>query len=200
MTASPATSVGQDPHEALLIAARIASDLRPGQILLCCGLGDHEGVGESSLALARALADMTAWRVLLVDTQGAEATLPDMPTGPGFSDLIGGAAMEGPLAQATGHLRLHLVGPGTRPELIGADAMLAAELPGTLAALKKTADVVILIGAPIRRAAATASLARHVDATVLFSQLGRDRRDDLARAVADFAATGTRLLGTVVLR
>lgn len=199
MTASAAAAF-HDPHEALLIAARIASELRPGQSLLCCGLGDHEGVGANCLALARALADMTTWRVLLVDTQGAGAALPDMATGPGFSDLIGGAAMEDRFARASGHPRLHLVGPGGRPELIGADAMLAAELPGALAALRKAADIVILIGAPIRRAAATASLARHADATVLFSQLGRDRRDDLARAAADFAAAGTRLLGTVILR
>lgn len=57
----------------------------------------------------------------------------------------------------------------------------------------------LLIGAPIRHAPATASLARHADATVLFTHQGQDRRDDLARAVEDFAAAGCRLLGTVIL-
>lgn len=199
MTAPSLSSAGHDPHRTLLIAARIAAEVRAGQTILCCGLGQHDGVGAASLALARALAEMTAWRVLLVEAQGAEPAMPGMPTGPGYSDLVSGAGLQDSMLAAGGVPRLQLMGAGSRRELIPATAMLAAEMPGVLAALRGGADLVLLIGAPIRHAPATASLARHADATVLFTHQGQDRRDDLARAVEDCAAAGCRLLGTVIL-
>lgn len=199
MTAHSAPSSGHDPHHTLLIASRIAAELRPGQTLLCCGLGHHDGVGPASLALARALADLTAWKVLLVEAQGAEPAMVGMPSGPGFSDLVGGVGLQDAMLAAGGPPRLQLLGSGTRREVIHASAMMAVEVPGVLAALRGVADLVLLVGAPIRTAPATASLARHADATVLFTHQGQDRRDDLARAVGDFSAAGSRLLGAVIL-
>jgi hypothetical protein len=212
---------------------------------LCCGLTVHEGVAEAAASLARGIADIAPWRVILAEAQGAEPPLAGMPAGgAGFTDLLASGAAAGLAPGATGapppaspppaspppaspppasqtgnspvaapvaapvapaltvpsdHPRLRLVGVGRHPGRAAAGAMMAAELPSALAALRAEAEILVLIGAPLHRAPATASLARHAEAVVLFLHPGEDRRADTARAVDEIEATGSRLLGAVLL-
>ncbi|MFN3643619.1 MAG: hypothetical protein ACK4TB_11960 [Gemmobacter sp.] len=184
-------------QNAVLVANRMLAGLEDRDVLMICGLSDHRGVEALALTAMRAAAALSGRRVLLVDAlapHGGAGT-----TGPGFTDLLDGAPVApGMVRDAGGGLRR--MGVGTRPALAAPGALMVGAVAAAVAALRAEADLTCLVAAPLMRSVGTAGLAKHARATVLCVHRGVDRRDTLARAVEDLAATGTRLIGTVFLR
>jgi len=190
-------------QNAVSLANRMLAGLTPGDALLLCGLTSHRGVGALAMMALQAAAGLSGIRVLLVEAQSVHATAMGryVPTGaPGFTDLLAGAPLTAAMLHATNQGPVQLMGVGTRPELAGAGSLMAASVGAAVAALCAEAGLVGLIGAPMRQSVGTASIAKHAQATVLCVHRAVDRRDTVVQAVADFSATGTRLLGTVLLR
>lgn len=190
-------------QNAVSLANRMLAGLSAGDAMLLCGLTAHRGVGDLAMMALQAVAGLSGLRVLLVEAQSAHpgAMGAAVPAGaPGFTDLLSGAPLTAAMLHAAPGGVVRLMGVGTRPALVGPGALLAAPVAGAVAALRAEADLVCLIGAPLRQSVGTAGLAKHAQATVLCVHRAVDRREAVVQAVADFAATGTRLIGTVLIR
>jgi hypothetical protein len=195
-----ATSPSQN---VVLIANRILAGLATRDALLVCGLTAHRGVGPLALAVMRAAAALSGRGVIVAEAQAGHPAATVAAAGaPGFTDLMAGDAFAPSMLHALpGHTAVRYLGIGTRPALAGPGALMSgAAAARAVAALRAEADLVCCIAAPLARSVATAGLARHLGAGVLCLHRGLDRRDDIARAVGDLAASGTRLIGTLLLR
>ncbi len=189
-------------HAAVSLGNRILAGLKPGDVLLICGLTSHRGVGDLAMMTARAVAGLSGLRVLLVQAQSLypAALLPHVPDGAlGYTDLLAGSPVTPAMLHAAPDSPVQVVGLGTRPELAGANSLMAATVGSAVAALQAQTEILCLVGAPMRQSVGTASLARQAQTSLLCVHSAVDRREEVAQAVTDFGATGTHLLGTVLL-
>lgn len=187
---------------AVALANRLLSGLTPGDALLVCGLTSHRGVADLARMAARGVAGLSGLRVLLVEAQSAHPpSSGPLPAGqgPGFTDLLAGAPLTAEMLHSLPDSPLRMVGLGTRPELVGAGILMPVSVGAALSGLRAEADLLCLLAAPLSQSVGTASLAKHVEASLLCVHRAVDRRDVLAQGASDLAASGSRFLGTVLL-
>lgn len=188
-------------QQAVLLANRMLAGIRAGDTLLVCGLTQHRGVGALALLAMRAAAGLSGLRVVAVEAQAVHPASTAAPAGgPGFTDVLAGAPLLPAMLHAGPGGALRVMGVGTRPALAGAGALMGVQAAAAVAALHAEADLVCLIGAPLRGSVGTSGLAKAARASVLCVHRGIDRREDVAQAATDIAAAGSALIGTVLMR
>ncbi len=177
--------------------------------LMVASAAPGDGKTTVALHLAGAAARMGS-RVLLVEVDLRRPTLAkqlDIPSGPGVSDVLIGAAsmreatqsieLDGSAGNGTQGRRLDvLVAGATLPpnpgELIESHAMEAV-----LQQAKSTYDLVIVDTPPLTAVSDAFPLLRKVDGVIIVGRVGRNRRDVAERLHETLTGAGAPLLGVI---
>ncbi|WP_052809245.1 Wzz/FepE/Etk N-terminal domain-containing protein [Streptomonospora alba] len=192
--AEPAREAQQANRAALSLVSGIGdlgAQRRSGAVVLVPGVSRGGASATAATVLAAALARVGA-DVLLVRADPASAGAAD---GAGLADALLGGADPAELERRTASA------PGLRIlDYGGADAADMLQRPamsGLLDRLRTQADYVVVATAPTGERADACALARGADAVVPVIELGATRIEDLASALAAFAAVDATVPGTV---
>jgi capsular exopolysaccharide synthesis family protein len=183
-------------------------------VITSSGPGEGKSFVAANLAAVYAQAGM---KTILVSADLRKPRLdtlfPDLPPGPGLSEVIAGMTPQAPSGNGHGptsesralvealrptHIEgLSILPAGTTPpnpaELLGSKR--AADLLETLSGL---ADMVIVDTPPVLPVTDAAVLAAHVDGVVLVTAAGETHRGALTRAATTLSNTRTHLLGLIL--
>jgi polysaccharide biosynthesis transport protein len=165
---------------------------RPAGVLLLVSPGPDEGTPEVALGLAQALSD-TGRRVMVIEADLRDpsfATRLGLDHGGGLVAVLQGAGMldhelvelDGPRGTAAWAL------PAGARSLLPQPLLAGSRMAALVAEARRSADVVLLAGAPASTFGDSFALVPRADAALLVARLDATRRDDalrVARALED---------------
>lgn len=179
--------------------AFVTADPDPRTILIA-GASPGEGRSTVVVELAIALGDVGR-TVVVVDTDlrsGGAGTVLGLETTLGLSGVLSGQVTLDEVLQPWGRGRFDVVTSGRLPphptDLLGSPAF-----DRTLSELRTRYDVVLLDAPPAGSVADAGVLAARSDAVVLVARYGRTATDQLQAAVAAISASGTPVIGAVLV-
>lgn len=201
----------KDPHSAAAEAFRtlrtnviFASLEQPLQTLLVTSAAPEEGKSTTLANLAVVMAQ-GGRRTILVDCdlrRPKQHEIFGVPTAPGFSDWMLGAAAAGdsdsaPETVACGVDGLRLL-PAGAPAPNPADLLTSPRIGSLVSSLKSQADFVLFDAPPLLAVSDAALLAANLDGALLVVSAGHTRRDHAQRAKELLEKIHVRLVGAVL--
>ncbi|MEU3455143.1 polysaccharide biosynthesis tyrosine autokinase [Micromonospora sp. NPDC006766] len=160
-----------------------------------------QGEGKTSVVCNTAIALAEAgWRVLLIDADLRRPKAADylgLDGAVGLTDVLVGDVQVGDVVQRWGDKSLLVLPSGATPpnpsELLGSKAM-----SDLLAALRESADIVVIDTAPLLAVTDGVVVAVQADGALLVTQQGRTSRGQVAAAARALNSVSVRMLGCVL--